>query len=182
MTLIPYSNLALRWRKVCKHVFDPQERWWDVFGDLATWAADWNRLRAACCLDGAEGALRAEGSEAAQEVLARNHDGWVGAAERAVAQARAVGRVFPQDRDKALYVGEQGVTVVVAAGHLVTCYRPGGGSARLDDAARTEIAARKAAGKVPEGWQTRAAVRRPLRRASLDAAQYARRGGPDDAP
>lgn len=153
MKLRPYASVSERWRKVCKHVFDPSERWWDMFGDLESWQRDWTILRSVGCFHHEDGFRLIGGHPEAEAVAARNHEAWLAAAEAAIDQARAALRVYPtEDLLRICYIGDRGVTVIVGDdGNLATCFRSGGGGSRVTDAARV-----------------RGAVRRARRRAMLD--------------
>lgn len=155
MKLYPYPKRTERWRKVVKHVFNIAERWWEVFGDLASWQRDWTTLRATGCFHQDEGHLVIRGD--AERVADQNHDAWLAAAERAVDQALAAKRDYATESwDKRCYVGDDGVTVYASnRWHLITCFRPGRVGSRISPAQRLDHATR------------RAAVRRCQRRASL---------------
>lgn len=161
MKLRPYADVRKRHYKVCKHVFNKDERWWEVSGDLLRWHRDWIVLNAA-------GAVRDPKTELqgrAAEVADRNHESWLGAAEAACDQAIRSGRVWPEG-NRVSYIGDAGLRVIVAPGSaLVTCFRSGGGRSRVTDQERVEQGVAKAS----RGWTSRAAVRRLKRHASLDA-------------
>ena len=161
MKLKPYTQISERWRKVCKHVFNSAERWWDIFGDFQIWHADWTALRVAGCLHQEDGHLQIANRADAREVADRNHDLWLAAAERAVDQAKQARHVYPTKRpDRACYIGDKGVTVYVSQdGSLVTCFRPWVGGSRGTASQQTERAVE------------RAAVRRSHRRASLETTR-----------
>lgn len=129
MRLRPYPDITERWRKVCKHVFQPGEGWGMIFGDLKSWQTDWNGLRVAGVVHNPNGHLVAQAHVGVRQILDRNHVSWLAAAERAVDEAIEAKRVFRDEEDPARvrYVGEKGVFVVVGGGqHLVTCFRPRG--------------------------------------------------------
>jgi hypothetical protein len=162
MSLKPYPNVAMRRYKVWKHVFDQQERWWEVYGSFAAWGADWNRVRGAGCDRSEQGGERAKIDPVAAPVLDAHHEAWLAEASRAFEYAKATNRVLPTDRASVhCYLGEAGVKVVAVAhpAILVTCFRsavigariPAGSSAYMKNRARAEATA----------------VRRAIRRASL---------------
>lgn len=162
MKLTPYPDVRMRWYKVCKHVFNKDERWFDVFRDIERWHADWKVLNAAGAVKDPTVDLQGR----AVEVADRNHASWLGAAEAACEEAIRSQRVWP-DGDRVSYIGDAGVHVVVAPGSaLVTCFRPGGGRSRVTDEERVE----KGVAKASQGWTPRAAVRRGQRRSSLNAS------------
>ena len=157
MNLTPYPKAELRWQKVCKHVFNHAERWWEVFGGLDAWQADWTTLRAAGCVHGPpDGHLRVADSPGLVDLVERHHLHWFEAAKLACDQATARGDVFVSGPRTRCFVGDLGVTVYVAAPrYLKTCFRP---------------APLRGRGRPPEQRQrenVRAAVRRARRRASL---------------
>ncbi len=157
MHLTPYPKAELRWLKVCKHVFDPTERWWEVYGGLDAWQSDWTTLRAAGCVHGPpDGHLRVATAPGLVELIERHHVHWFEAAKAACAEATAGGRVIATGPDTRCFVGDLGVTVYVAGAHyLKTCFRP---------------APLRGRGQPPEQRRRenlRAAVRRARRRASL---------------
>ena len=178
MKLHPYPRRSERWRKVCKHVFDHAERWWEIYGDLPAWQRDWSTLRATGCFHLPEGHQAIAGHPAAESVADQHHDAWLAAAERAADQARAADEVYPNpEPDRVTYVGTGGVTVVVASGqHLVTCYRArwGGELIPLEEWTRRAVAL----ARQKSGLFERAAVRRAARRASLGSGHA--RGVEDD--
>lgn len=165
MRLTPFASLATRREKVFKHVFDHRERWWEIFGDLATWHEESSALRGlGCYLEGWERVL---GDARGEAIMDGAHEPWLRAAERACDEAMATGRVYPADEGRLSYVGELGVTVIATMSHeLVTCYRPSNclGSRRSprEVVARADEKARRRS-----GYFARAAVRRHHRRASL---------------
>lgn len=166
MNLTPYPKPEMRRFKVCKHVFDHRERWWEVFGDLVSWNHDWHALRGGGAIpasDGTAGALDAVPPLAAR--VDAHHERWVEAASRACDQAIAAGRVLPADGERTrCYVGDDGVTVYVARGHFLrTCFRP----ARAVGARRTAAQAADRAFGRAKSRANRSAVRRSLRRPSL---------------
>ncbi|MFT4975235.1 MAG: hypothetical protein ACI8S6_001122 [Myxococcota bacterium] len=125
MRLVPYSQRARRLEKVVRHYYRPSERWWEVTAPtLPEWTAEWNTLRSAGALLQAEGWHLIE-PETMEDALCREaHSRWLSAAERACDEARARQTVFPgQTPERICYVGEGGVTVYVAVGRLVTCFR-----------------------------------------------------------
>lgn len=157
MKLKPYSLRTAQWFKVRKHVFHPSERWWDLFGSLPEWKADWDLLRVAGFFNGDEGHRVCARHDGALRVVDRNHERWLRAAEVAVDQASRSGQVFDQGDGRVQYIGRFGVVVVVAGNQaLVTCYRGPVSPADFQAAERT-------------------AVRRASNRASLQAR--ARRSG-----
>ena len=184
MKLVPYQHPAYRWKKVCKHIFCVGERWWEVLGTrIEVWNADWHTLRVAGCFNGESGYLAAGAHERALDVVERYHQLWLDAAERACAEAQASGRISPtEQRGRSRYVGDNGVTVLVAnPSQLVTCFRAGLlHRQRADASAITARADLLARAQVPTGWADRAAVRRQKWRASLN--QRARRPGRSEEP
>lgn len=167
MNLIPYPSIDTRDDHVFRHVFEPRERWWEVFGDLETWHRDWSTLRSLGCFGDARGWRLAAVAPGGRAVLDTNHTAWLGAAETACIQAEHGRRVFPTENGRTCYVGDGGVTVYVARrGHLVTCFRPAMcvGSRRTPPESTSLAMARVVAG-APDSL--RAAVRRLARRASL---------------
>lgn len=157
MKLKSYPEISERWRKVLKHVFAPTERWWDVFGSLESWQQDWTKLRATGCFHLEEGYRAIDGKPEAEAVANRNHDAWLAAAERAVDEAFVSKNWRMEARgDRMCFVGDRGVQVIATRSqHLVTCFRPGGGSSRLSDADRVATVL------------SRSAIRRDKRRSSL---------------
>lgn len=158
MKLRPYPKPAKRWLKVCKHVFNKKERWWEVHGDLETWAADWNQLRVAGCIDTStpDAHLEVARSERLLDLITRRHDQWLQAAEAACDHALASGRVLESGPDTRCFVGHWGVTVYVAPGNaLKTCFRP------------LEPLRRGASPASQSAQAYRRAVRKAERRASL---------------
>lgn len=162
MRLTPYPSRDLRWFKVCKHVFDHRERWWEVYGDLGAWQRDWTRFRSGGALPASDRTVPAIAADPALgEQADRHHIHWFEAAQSACTQADQDGWVLDTDRaDTRCYIGNDGTTVYVVRGHhLRTCFRP----ARAVGARRTAEQARDAAHR----RASRSAVRRFQRRASL---------------
>lgn len=167
MKLKPYKDRTYRREKVVRHVFNPGERWWEIYGSFKEWHADWSTLQREGCFASGEGWLVAGRSKLAAEVLDNHHGGWLSAAEGACDQARDAGRVYPAERRRSCYVGDGGVTVYASpTAELVTCFRPreATGSA-MSISESTERADERAQRK--SGYFIRAAVRRTARRASL---------------
>lgn len=165
MRLIPYSDLGNRRFKVWKHVFDQEERWWEVLGDLTAWAADWNRLRGWGCDRSPEGGERARREPRSAALLDREHERWLEAANRAVEEARRERRIFDAGGDVRCYIGDDGVTVYAdsRSGRLGTCFRPTLAEARARGVSPAITASERAARKAAT---LRAAVRRTARRTS----------------
>lgn len=161
MKIQPYASRTMRWRKVLKHVFNPGEAWWQVFGQLAAWHEDWTKLRTVGVSNREGHHLLVAERPIAVEVLDRNHDAWLAAAERAVDEAILARRVQRDDaRARYRYRGRLGVLVVTSrTNHLITCFR-----ARVH---RRAIAGAPTSGRQNE----RAAVRRDQRGASLQATR-----------
>ena len=170
MKLTPYRDVEKRWFKVCKHVFNPGEGWWDVLGDLAGWTKDWHALRVVGCFNGADGYRVLAEHLDARVVADRNHSSWIEVAERSCDEALLHGHVYnARERGRRCYVGDAGVVVIVAPGdNLVTCFRPKWPSG-MPPEARLARAVERAEARY--GLPLRAAVRRNARQASLSAAK-----------
>lgn len=167
MTLKPYPSVELRRYKVWKHVFDHHERWWEVYGTLVGWAADWNTLRGMGCDRSELGGERARCAPAAAPLLAAHHEAWLAAATRAVEEASRHGHVYATDRREVhCHVGALGVTVYATWREraLVTCFRPLVLAARRREADPADLAQGRARAR-----SERAAVRRATRGASYRA-------------
>lgn len=150
MKLTPYPKHEKRWHKVYKHAFNPGERWWELAGGLEHWNRDWNALRVRGFFNGDTPWLQAGTDPNVREIVERWHEIWIEAAGRAVDQAKARRQVEPQADGRRSYVGDKGVTVILAGpDRLVTCYKI------VHEAVHSERASE------------RAAVRRQQRRASL---------------
>ena len=183
MSLVPYPDPERRWEKVCRHVFAPAERWWEIFGTLTSWHADWSTLRGQGCFNGPGAWVRAGADASVRDVAERNHAEWFTAANRACEEARESGPVYPtEDTNRVCFIGENGVTVYVARERfLATCFRPRGCVGLNQPASETtERATKRAAARVPTGWHGRAAVRRQHRRASLQAQGRRHRSPQED--
>lgn len=169
MKLRPYDDQSKRWHKVCKHVFDTRERWWEILDGIEAWHRAWTVLRAAGCFGQPDGHLNCSKDAKTLETVSDHHDAWLAAAERAVDDAKEMGLVFPnQHPERAVYVGNAGVLVVLARGkHFVTCFRPGGFGSGVPPARATQLGIDYAERRTPPGWARRAGVRRASRRASL---------------
>jgi hypothetical protein len=166
MKLRPYPTLAERRRKALKHVFlFWREAWWALLGGMEAWTWDRRALDMSGALN-PEGHLLAPTKALVATVLDRNHAGWLQRAEEAVDEARAAGRVYDDPLPgRKVYVGDRGVTVVVARSDLGTCFRPNA----LREEGRDDEALRLAVDRACR----RAGVRRATRRASLGQDGYA---------
>lgn len=171
MKLIPHETRERRVQKVVTHYFDHRERWWDVTGgDFLAWQEAWTTVRASNALAEPEGWRNVLPDTPADEVVAKGYIAWFAAAQVACDQAKQRATVFVTGPDRSSFVGELGITVVVASRReddfIVTAWRVtprwGISPETLDAADRKAIEAARRKSTVLD----RAAVRRSHRHAS----------------